>query len=388
MSHKFPPWTGGGVGGILPPNPPVVGARRTIKMNDLSAYLGNAGSENTRLANAVSWRANHLQFYGMTSVFDSPSALASFIRKARVVYGVQYIGCIFVNANFSNAGMQECYDYNVSRADPLERVDDFNAENEFWFGERTKFKIATLSIPFTYTITIDGTPYSYTSGGGDSKQDIRDALYALLPFTPSGSISPGEKEKIGTDTIEVWASSVNSPYTHSTSANITTTVKNLTRAEWMVQMQWVKNLLVAGGQGWTTSAYVQNYSGSQRWGATEAALMIQSIDVYESTNYIPTPGNPDPDRSIESQLYLLANALAANPSLKPKQYFQPIISAEDDYSHTSLDARGIHDYEVDWQTLYNAYGAAAPYGNAAKMELLGTNYFAYDRLLLPPAIVY
>lgn len=386
MSHRFPPYTGGGLTGVSPPNPSVPGARRTIKMNNIAAYLGNSAQENAHLQDCLDWHANHIQFYGLGNIMGNPSdeaQLAAFIAKARNTYGIVYVGGIRASQN----GFQEMYDYNLSRSNPIEMFDDFNIENEFWFGERVTFTVpSTVNTGTTYGITLNGHAYNHVRAGGETAADVADAIYALIPQSGTPP-SVWTKSQPSSRTIDIWADDVAVPYTYS-DTNLSSSVINLTRDQWMDMGEWLKALLVSGGQGWLTSAYVQNYTGSPRWGATQAARMIQFIDVYESTNYIPDPGNPDPDRSIESQLYLLANALAANPGVKPKQAFQVIISAEYDYSHTSLDNNGMFDYETDWQNDYNAYGTSSPYGNAAFMEFLGTNYFSYNHLKLAPAIVF
>ncbi len=374
------PWTGGG--GI---SSPAYAPRRTIKINDITSFLGDNTLENEHLQQAKDWNCNAVQFYGLNNInflnAGQVAQLAAFIEKAFTQnYNIVHVGGI----RDGMTGFQEMIDYNTAHPDANQQFNDFNFENEFWFGKKVVFTITSAVNGMTYRITLDGVNYDYIAGGGDTIATIRTGLYALIPTSPTVPAT-WTKSTISTNQIQIWADDVDVPFTNATAGNISTSVINMSRAAWLDEMDLLKAALVASLQSWETSAYVQNYSGDPRWGSAAAARMIQSIDVYEGTNYTVSP---DPDQLIESQLYLLADALAANPGVKIRQRFQKLLSAEPAYLHNYLSTNGILATETTWNQGYQAYGSSAPYTNSVRMTNLGACYFAYNQMKAAPAIIY
>lgn len=380
IGRQLSPWQGGA---STTPEPPLFTARRTMKLNNILTYLGDNAAENAHLQQCVDWHVNAVQFYGLSGLdFSDPSEtdmLAAFIAKAYNNYDMIAVGGI----RDSMTGFQEMLDFNSAYAID-EQFIDFNMENEFWFGEKVTFRITSAVNGMTYKVTLDGVDYTHVGTGLDTAATISAAIYALIPTSPSPGIT-WTKSVTNATTFQIFADSVNTPFTHATTGNISTAIINFSRAEWLDQMDTLKAALVLTGMPWETSAYVQNYSGDPRWDLADAVRMIQSIDVYEGTNYTIVP---DWERLIESQLYLLANALAANPGFKTKQRFQKLFSAEPIYLHNYLSANGINSTETTWDAGYTAFGTTAPYGNADKMYNLGTNYFAYNQMAAAPAIAW
>ncbi len=381
VDHFYFPWAGSGGGGG--PTPPTNFVKRSIKQNNIMSFLGDSTEEDRHIAQWVAWNRNSVQFYGLSGLDWNDSGetdmLRDFIVKCYAA-GILYVGGIRSNAN----GFQEMFDYNAAYPVANQQFNDFNVENEFWFGQRYQYTVQTAATGFVYRITLDGVPYQYARLGGDSNTDVRDALYALIPTSPTVPAT-WTKSLLGSTGIQIWADSVNTPFTSSTSASISTTIINLSRNNWLLMVEQLKTDVVAAsgtnwetGTAWHTSTYVQNYAGgSARWGSADADRMIICIDVYESTNYTTAP---DPDRSIESQYYLLANALAANPSVKTKQICQFINSTEPDYEHGYYSTHGITATEATWMAGYTAYGTTAPYGNSAFIEIVGSNFFVYNTM--------
>lgn len=370
--------------GFTPRVPTTPFAKRSIKLNNIDTFLGNATEEQRRIDWVLSWNANSVQFYGLGNInwgsTTDTDALRDFIVRCKTS-GIKYVGAIRDSAS----GFQQIFDYNAAYPVANQQFNDFNFENEFWFGQKYTYTIANpVVIGFLYRVTLNGVNYQYTSVFGDTRADVMNAIYALIP---TGGV--WNKSIIGANTFQIFATSVNTPFTSSTSANVTTGIINLSRNNWLLTMEQLKIDVVAAsgtnwqtGSAWHTSAYVQNYYSPtppdpSRWGAPEAARMIVCIDVYESTNYTAAP---DPDRSILSQYYLLANALAANPSVKPKQICQFINSTEPDYEHGYYSANGIAATTALWLSDYAAYGFVAPYTNGALIDIVGLNLFVYNTM--------
>lgn len=368
--------------GFTPRPPSTPFAKRTVKLNNITSYLGNATEEQRHIDMALSWNRNSLQFYGLNNIDFTDTAQTDLLRDFIVrckASGIKYVGAIRDSTN----GFQKIFDYNAAYPVANQQFNDFNFENEFWFGQKIQYEITSAVSGFTYRITLDGISYTYVAGALDSVTDIRNGLLAAIPTSPTPPAT-WTKSAISSDTIRIWADSVNTPFTYSTSANISTSIINLSRENWLLTMELLKTNVVAAsgtnwetGSAWHTSAYVQNYAGDPRWGSTQAARMIVCIDVYESTNYTVAP---DPDRSIESQFYLLADALAANPSVKPKQICQFINSTEPDYEHGYYSANGITATTNTWLAGYAAYGTTPPYGNSALIDIVGSNLFVYNTM--------
>ena len=369
--------------GFTPRPPSAPFAKRTVKLNNITAYLGDATEEQRHIDLALSWGRNSLQFYGLQAIDFTDTAQTDLLRDFIVrcySSGIKYVGAI----RDSTSGMQKIFDYNAAYPVANQQFNDFNLENEFWFGQRYQYVIQTAATGFTYRITLDGVDYQYVRLSGDSNTDVRDALYALIPTSPTPPAT-WTKSTSGSTTIQIWADSVNTPFTSSTSTNITTAIINMSRENWLLTMEQLKVDVVTAsgtnwqtGSAWHTSAYVQNYSGaSARWGSADADRMIICIDVYESTNYTVAP---DPDRSIESQYYLLADALAANPTAKPQQICQFINSTEPDYEHGYYSANGINATTATWLAGFAAYGVTPPFANSALIKIVGSNLFVYNTM--------
>ncbi|MCC7232392.1 MAG: T9SS type A sorting domain-containing protein [Bacteroidia bacterium] len=108
-------------------------ALRGIYIDDFSQILGNSVKEDSLLDYAQDSSYNYLALYDIHAInFNSSSsvaALASFIRRARENYGIQYIGA--VGENF-NTFQTKVGPYNSSRTNTLEKFNVFNLEFEFW----------------------------------------------------------------------------------------------------------------------------------------------------------------------------------------------------------------------------------------------------------------
>lgn len=341
---------------------------RKLKMNNVTSWLGNAAQENLRLAYVVGLGYTGIQLYGLYEVFGDATLegrLATLINKAYTVYGLQTVGAIMGSGR---NGFQKVLDYNAT-VGLSSQFNDFNKENEFWNYFRVDFQIDTPAvIPYAYTITLNGTPYGYTSSPGNTPAQIATALAAAC--APSGlSIS------VSTDTIRIKdTTSVYASYTYSTGANITVTPINETYTDWIDSMQWLDTQLVAGQM---SSAYVANPANN--WGLTEATDMVQCIDIYEGTNYTTSP-NELQTAFRDHQLFYIADAAAA---LSITQQYVPILSAEDPPCSAELfmgtyfqSTGGIATGEALWTSQWNADA----FTNKASLINVGWSYFDYNCL--------
>lgn len=114
-----------------PPPPPPPVRLRTLKLNTSQNWLGNEAEENRRLDYAIRNGFNHVQLYGLYSVFNTPieSYLPAFIAKCYgATYNMQRVGAIM---GAGTTGFTYVLNYNAG-VSVGERFNDFNKENEFW----------------------------------------------------------------------------------------------------------------------------------------------------------------------------------------------------------------------------------------------------------------
>lgn len=296
---------------------PRIASRKVVKLNDVKTILGIPFDEDDRLGYMKALGFDSIQLYGLYGVFGNATKeaqLAAFIQKARVTYGYKHVGCI-MGAGIS--GFQDALNYNAS-VPVISRFDDFNKENEFWNYFRVDFTVNNAVAGNTYSITLNGTTYSYVAGGSDTTITIASAL--VLAMAPSGlSITNGAPP---TNKIRVKdTSSIYASFTYSNTGNISNELINESYTDWLNSLIWLQNELFFLGTG-TISAYVANPTNN--WGVTEATQMCVLIDYYEGTNYTYQP-NEGQTGYRDNQLVYIAQG--ANNLGKIQKHY-PIFSAE------------------------------------------------------------
>lgn len=113
-----------------PPPPPPPVRLRTLKIDNLQNFIGNVTQENIVLQFAADNGFNHIQFYGLYSIFNTTleNYLPSLISRAYSVFNMQRVGAIM---GAGTTGFQYVINYNAG-VSLNERFNDFNKENEFW----------------------------------------------------------------------------------------------------------------------------------------------------------------------------------------------------------------------------------------------------------------
>ncbi len=403
---------------------PITADNRSLKVNGFDVILGNVGLENTLLQYAVNNGFGQIQLYDLYPVFrdttpypnNKKDKLANFILKARLSYGIMNIGCIMgagtegfqLALNYNREVLHGAHDtlhYPLAGSQPLAQFNIFNKESEFWFGHVINFVIeGPVMVNDVFSITINGTPYSYTAVGGESVDDIAGILVqsiitfgdTLINGPASNFISEGEPPVAlggGTGKFKI---SIN----HATAvslgifANLTLNFTNLSNIhvdsilrdsfdEWMASLVWLKPQL----QNWQfTSAYIQN--STPVWDALEANQLVQQIggadviDVIEATNYTPWNGSTTaPNMAQEPNVsgrILQRIALAAYNFIPPKiQKFRPLFSAELDFQGYFFQNNAILPSENIWRGAYAGDNGFA-FTSKANVALTGFSYFAYS----------
>ncbi len=346
--------------------PPVTGA----------TWIGNMGQENSRLSYCYNHVFNTLEFYDLYSIFGNAlleTKLAALITKARSVYGIQNIACIM---GVGQAGFQLALNYNASH--PTAKFNIFNKENEFWNGMIVEFTV-TAANNFNYIITINGISYPFLSGTGQTATTIATGLAAsiLSGGLPAGLAlvtSAGAKITIKADRTQ----NNNLGYTYSNSANIVAAVTQETFVDWIASIAWLKPQLSVGQ---TISAYIANYLTPPSWGATQAAQMVQYIDMLECARFTNNPVTAEQELSPRV-LHLIADAAFAAGK---NQNIAPVFSAEYPYDVCPLISpfmgnylwlNGIERAEHAWLTTYMADNFA----NKASLHVGKYCYFDYRNL--------
>lgn len=353
------------------------GLRQILKINDISSVLGNLVNENARLAYAQSKGFTGIQLYGLYGVFGDgtkETQLASFINRAYTTYGLTTVGCIMGRGN---SGFVSALTYNAS-VPAISRFNDFNKENEFWNYFRVDFVISTVVIGFTYSITLNGTTYSYTSLPGDTKDTIAAALASAC--APSGLAITIRTTNVTDDTVSIKdTTNIYASFTYSNSANISDDNINETFTDWINSLVWLKANIGSNG---TISAYVANPSNN--WGVTEAEQICTNVDYYEGTNYTTTPNESQNSYRNNQLVYIAQGAL--NIGKVQKHY--PIFSSESlaivpncgeaTFMGAYLQSNGIATANSTWLSQYNADSIP----NKTSLEWAGYNYFSYNCLSL------
>ncbi|MFZ7115019.1 MAG: T9SS type A sorting domain-containing protein [Bacteroidota bacterium] len=106
---------------------------RGIYVNGFASILGNTVKEDSLLQYAVDSSFNYLLLYDLHTINFSNSTsvnrLASFLRKAREIYGIPDIGAVGESySTFQN----KIGPYNAGRTNANEKFTAFNLEFEFW----------------------------------------------------------------------------------------------------------------------------------------------------------------------------------------------------------------------------------------------------------------
>jgi len=112
-----------------------VPALRGIYINGFDDILGNSAEEDRLLQYAQDSSFNYLALYDLQAINLSSSTnankLATFMRRARDNYGVQYIGAVCESySSFQN----KIAPYNNGRSNANEKFNVFNLEFEFWIS--------------------------------------------------------------------------------------------------------------------------------------------------------------------------------------------------------------------------------------------------------------
>ena len=351
--------------------------RQILKVNNIAPVLGNLANENARLSYAQSKGFTGIQLYGLYGVFGNAvkeTQLASFINRAYTTYGLKTVGCIMGSGN---AGFISALAYNAS-VPAISRFNDFNKENEFWNYFRVDFVVTAAVVGFTYSITLNGTPYTYTAVGGDTIASIAAALAAAC--APSGLAITIRSTNVPNDNVSIKdTTSINASFTYSSSANISDENINENFTSWIASLVWLKANIGSNG---TISAYVANPANN--WGVPEAQQMCTNIDFYEGTNYTTTP-NSLQNSYRNNQLVYIAQG-AANIGKVQKHY--PIFSSESltnptpcgeaTFMGTYLQTNGIATANSTWLAQYTA----DPIPNKTNLQWTGYNYFVYSCLSL------
>ena len=359
---------------------------RKIKLNRASVWLGNTTLEDDRLNYAASIDCTGIQLYGLQSIWGTglEAALPAFITKAKNTFGFVTVGAIIGSINSSNGA----HAYNVAQPSALTRFDEYNLENEFWFGYRIDFYISfPVVIPFTYTVSITyqsvTKTYSYTSVAGDTSQSIANSLLAACNANPFVGFSYGIIQK----STNTWAlqvfnrNNISIGFTYTNSANITTELVNYGFDEWSA---WAK---YTGGLAILTSTILTAYVANplNNWPNDAATDMIATLDEIECTNYRSFP-NERSSAFRDAQVIKLADAaFAAGKMLE----FYALHSAEPAFMKSYLDQNTIEappatsaseDY---WLNLWNT----DTFTNKASCKHNGFVYFDYNNMTTAPAVV-
>lgn len=106
---------------------------RGMYIDGFNTILGNTAKEDSLLHYAQDSSFNYLALYSLHQVnlsnTSTANTMAAFIYKARVTYGITYVGAI---CETYSGFRDRIGPYNLSRSDDNERFNVFNIEFEFW----------------------------------------------------------------------------------------------------------------------------------------------------------------------------------------------------------------------------------------------------------------
>lgn len=355
---------------------------RKIKLNNCSLWLGNTVAEDTRLNYALSIGCTGIQLYGLYSVFGTglQALLPAFIDKAYNTYGFQTVGAIMGNT----AGFNNALSYNAANPAAKFQFNEFNMENEFWFGQRVDFRITAAVVGFTYTISITDENaqtynYSYTAVGGDTTTTIANALLGQMTNSITGYLF--NISTAAPTAVRVYNRRSLNEYNYTVSANISPSVVNLAfKDAWIDTVSTLKSNI--GANPWTVSAYIADPLNS--WGYGQALSMIDYIDEFECTNYQTTPN----ERSVVFRDRQLIRLAAAGNNKSKIVKFYALWSAEPAFLGPYLRTNTIESPPANvaaedyWTNLYST----DVFANKGNLAHTGFVYFDYNNMSTVPAV--
>ena len=360
---------------------------RKIKLNRASVWLGNSTLEDDRLNYASGIDCTGIQLYGLNSVWGTglETALAAFINKAKNNFGILSVGAIIGSVNGTNNAKL----YNDSQPTSNTKFDEFNLENEFWFGYRVDMYVSSpIVVGFTYTFSVTylgiTNTYSYTAVAGDTSLSICNALLAACRANPHNGFVYGVIQK----STNTWAVQVinrvniTTEFTHTISANMSDENVNYSYNEWNNWAKYTQSLLV--GSGVLLTAYIANPLNN--WTSFVPVDMVATFDELECTNYRTFP-NQRSGAFRDNQLIPLANA-AANASTPTVVRFYALHSAEPNFMKPYLDQNTIESPPISvasedyWLSLWNT----DTFTNKPSAIHMGFVYFDYNNMTTAPAV--
>ncbi len=108
-------------------------ALRGMYIDNFNLILGNTNKEDSLLQYAQDSSFNYLALYSLHTLnlnnTTTANSLGSFIYKARVSYGITYVGAV---CETYNSFQNKITPYNLGRSDDNEKFNVFNLEFEFW----------------------------------------------------------------------------------------------------------------------------------------------------------------------------------------------------------------------------------------------------------------
>lgn len=339
-------------------------------------WIGTTGVENQILQYAANKGFTRLQFYDLYTVFGDPGTwdapMAAFIQKAKAApYNMTHIGAI-MGVGFT--GFQLVLNWNASHPSNQD-FNDFNKENEFWWGWQAEFKIpdnATITVGGNYRITLAGINYQTTGVLGDTPNSVMARIQPQM-------VGAGYTYVLNANTIKITRVGnflIDAPV-YSTN-NINSETKQESWNSWINSVAQLKTnpAFIAGG--WIITAYLSN--GAQLWKRAQAAFMLNYINIFELTNYTTDP-RPSSTQFYDKQLLLLAQAASTALPPTPAHFnVMPLFSAQPAFMASYISTHGLSGNPNAVETLWDKKLRAMRITLSTYYTVVGYNYYDYNRL--------
>ena len=287
-----------------------------ITSQSVNVFYGDLLYENRVLNYAQLIQATGVQFYDLRGVYQTnlESFLPNFIDKCYSTYNMTRVACIHASTSDFNKALA----YNASQSVSNKQWNEFNVENEFWFGLHYDFTINSVVVGFTYSITIipagrqPNPPYTlktYTTVGitGDTTATIAQRLVAQMVANPNGPNYVYQIDSNSANKINVFNRANLEPYNVTYSSNISAEKINSSFAEYNAIITALKQGI--GSNPWKLTVYIAN--PFNLWGNSQAVALVggsNRIDEFECTNYKINSVLPRATAFIQYQLTYLAYA--------------------------------------------------------------------------------
>ena len=256
-------------------------SKRTLYVNNFENILGNETAENELLAYSQNNGFETLLLYGLHIInsnhnLQNPATniiLANFIYKAKTSYGVLDVGATAENAWFFTNVINV---YNNSRNNPLEKLDTYHLEFEYWNYSSTGpggYYCTNYLTPNSLPCTVDGAFQFYIATLKSMKTLADSNAHLITTEAYAGWTTAGQADTIGANLdrlrLHAYVENPNTAFNYSENRLLDFANGNpgiVISIIFSSEPNFMQNWLINNSMSAAEQIYTANYiSGSSSW---------------------------------------------------------------------------------------------------------------------------